>query len=331
MMQLRLHPTPYRFMPHFERMEPLILDHTAIINAKMCMRKYFFAIVLGMNPRGAPAPYFSFGSAYHKYREVLEIKYQELCKQYEIKTLSSDKKNAIYNACHLIASKAGLDYFKEATGGKAVPVGDKWDFLTEGRLVKSFEAAFDHWKREKFQNKIEVLAIEQPFNVEIVPGSGEYTSGRFDQIIRWNGRVWGRDWKTSSKEGMFYSRGLDPNDQFTRYTFSEQELAGTRVEGQFIEVLYNSKKKGPEITVYTSSRTQWQLDDWKADEMFMRETIRRAREQDRWPKQEHSCGFCQFHSVCKMGNESAQMNTLKQHFEQRAWNNMTVHLLESEK
>lgn len=312
-MQFREHPKPYRFMGEFERMEPLILDHTAIINAKTCMRKYFFAIVLGMNPRGDPMPYFAFGSAYHKFREVLEISYR-------------DNPNGTPYKDALIAA---VKYWGEATSGKEPQLGTKWDFLTRARLMKSCEVAYEKWKEEKKQGKIEVLAIEQPFNVEL--GEGEYTSGRFDQIVRWNGKVWGRDFKTSSKEGAFYARGLDPNDQFTRYTYAEQQLAGTKVEGQIIEVLYNSKKEGPRVTPYLSTRTQWQLEDWKADEMFMRETIARAREQDRWPKQEHNCSFCQFHSVCKMGSEGSQRAKLKQEFTQKPWDNMTVHLLESEK
>ena len=299
-------------MPQFERHEPLILDHTAVINAKACLRKYFFAIVLGMNPKGPQAPYFAFGSAYHKFREVLEEEFM--------------KGNTTSN--FKLALDAAIEYFDKATGKKNPEVGSKWDFLTKERLIQSCMVAYKVWEKEKQQNRIKVLAVEQPFNVEIEPGSGEYTSGRFDQIIRWNGKVYGRDWKTSSKEGMFYSRGLDPNDQFTRYTFAEQALAGQRVEGQLIEVLYNSKKKGPEITTYVSNRTQWQLDDWRADELFMRETIARARNADRWPKQEHNCGFCIFHSVCSMGSEASQANKLKAEFEVRPWNNMTVHLLD---
>ena len=314
-MELRTHPKPYRFMTEFERMEPLILDHTAMIQAKACLRKYFFGIVLGMNPRGPEAPYFSFGSAYHKFREVLELEYM-----------------AGNNATNFkLGLEAGLDYFDKATGGKNPEVGGKFDFLTRERLMQSCVAAYKNWQKEKSNNKIQVLAVEQPFNIEVVPGSGEYTSGRFDQIVRWNGKVYGRDWKTSSKEGMFYSRGLTPNDQFTRYTFAEQALAGQRVEGQIIQVLYNSKKKGPEITDYVASRSQWDLDDWRADEMFHRKTLDRAREEDRWPKQEHSCGFCQFHSVCKMPSEPSQRAKLKAEFTQRAWNNMTVHLLDGEK
>lgn len=329
-METREHPKPYRFMPELERMEPLILDHTAIITAKRCLRAYFFQIVCGGVPRGDSPQYFVFGGAYHEFRRVLELEYKkdpngEFFKTALIKAL-------IYYTT--ITSGAKLENGK-LVGGKRdaagslisvdPPVGSKWDFLTKERLIKSCKAGYDHFIKEKQNGKIQVLATEQAFNVQIV--DGEHTSGRFDQIIRHNGKVWGRDFKTSSKEGPFYARGLDPNDQFTRYTYAEQKLAGEKVRGQFIEVLYNSKKEGPRITTYLSERTQWQLDDWEADEIFMRETINRAREQDRWPKQEHNCGFCQFHSVCKMGSPGSQVAKFKQEFTQRAWDNMTVHLV----
>lgn len=301
-MELRTHPTPYKFMPAFERFEPLVLDHTAIISAKACERKYFFQIVLGFTSTETTI-YFSFGGAYHKFREVLEESKGDFVK----------------------AVAAAQKYWKDSTKGQDVPIGTKFDFMTEERLLQSCAVAFRHWQKEKTQGKIEVIMVEQPFNVEI--RNGEFTGGRFDQVVKWNGRLWGRDFKTSSKEGMFFQRGLDPNDQFTRYTYAESKLCGQQVQGQIIEVLYNTKKLGPTITQYLASRTKWQLDDWEADEMFVRETLNRARTEDRWPKREVSCSFCQFHSVCKMPSESAQMAKLKAEFKVRPWNFMTVHLV----
>ncbi len=314
-MQTRPHSKPYKFFAEFERMEPMVLDHTAIIAAKECMRKYFFQIVLGSRGRGPEQPYFGFGSAYHKFREVLEIGF-----------LAGEPNSISYPK----AMAAAVAYYNEKFK-KPVEVGDKWDFLTRDRLINSCVKAYEWWKIEKAAGKIVVLAVEQPFNVQIGNSNGEFTGGRFDQIVRWNGKVYGRDFKTSSKEGAYYARGLDPNDQFTRYTYAEQKLSGTRVEGQIIEVLYNAKKSGPTITPYIAGRSQFQLDDWEADELFMRETIARAREQDRWPKQEHHCTFCNFHSVCKMGTEGAQKAKLKQEFTQVPWDFMSVHLLDSEK
>src|SRR5215203_7279027 len=72
---MELAPVPRReFMAKFERHEPLIQDHTSVICAKYCTRKYFYQIVLGFVPR-TTAPYFAFGGAYHKFREHLEREY----------------------------------------------------------------------------------------------------------------------------------------------------------------------------------------------------------------------------------------------------------------
>lgn len=323
-MEFRPHVKPYKFFPDYERMEPLILDHTAIITAKQCLRKYFFQIVLGSVGRGQQPIYFAFGSAYHKFREVLEISYQKL----DLKGMNIVEVERQQKLCFVDAYTAATNYYDKATGGREPDVKSKFEFMTRARLIQTCAEAFRVWQREKAQGKIIVLAIEQPFNVEFTSNPGEFTSGRFDQIVRWNGKIYGRDFKTSSKEGMYYDRTLDPNDQFTRYTFAEQKLAGQRCEGQIIEVAFNSKSKGPIIETKLATRTQWQLDDWERDEAFHRDTLNRARELDVWPKSEVSCTFCQFHSVCKMGSEGSQMAKLKAEFTQKPWDNMTVHLVD---
>lgn len=317
-MELREHPNKI-FMPQFERHEPLILDSTAIQLAKMCKRKFFFQIVLGKVPRGT-AVYFTFGQAYHKFRELLELSYMGNNEKYPNAGMpEGDFKGALM---------AATDYWDKVQG-EDPPLGDKFDFQTRTRLQQSCFIAYEHWKLEKKRNNIKVLAVEQPFNVELAEGTGEFTSGRFDQIIRWNGKIWGRDFKTSSKDGMYYQRGLTPNDQFTRYTYAESKLSGERVEGQIVEVLYNGKstkagQKGPTITPYTVARTEWEISDWERDELQIRRELTLARETDTWVKNEQHCTFCIFHSVCKTGSMASQASKLDWEFETRPWDNTKV-------
>lgn len=298
-MEIREHPTKV-FMGKFERFEPLILDHTAISAAKHCKRAYFFQIVLGRVPK-ITQPYFAFGSAYHKFREHLELN-------------EGDFKAALAEALKVWHRQQGKDPI----------VGSKWEFMTELRLMQSCAVSYKHWQEEKKKGQIKVIHIEQPFNVEVGEGTGEYTSGRFDQVIRWNGRLWGRDFKTTSKEGTYYARGHDPNDQFTRYTYAEAKLCGESVRGQIIETLYNSKKAGPAITAYLAERSAFQLSDWERDELHFRKELSLARESDTWVKNEKACIFCQFHSVCKTPSESGQMMKLKLEFNVRPWDNTKV-------
>ena len=287
-----------RFMAKYKRYEPLIHDHTSMKVAKKCLRQYFYQIVLAKIPK-EDATHFAWGRAYHKFREVLEVSNGDLVE----------------------ACRRGLEIWTKKQGGDP-PLGTKFDFMTEARLMKTFSVAYKHWTNEKQAKRFEVLATEQPFNVALRDGS--HTSGRFDQVVRWNGKIWGRDFKTTSKEGAFYSRELDPNDQFTRYTFAESKLVGERVQGQIIETMYNAKKGGPEINQYVSSRTEWQLQQWETDQIFMNRILAMCREEDIWPMQEESCKFCPFHSVCKEPSENAMMAQLDREYITRPWDNTKV-------
>lgn len=307
-----------RFMTRYERYEPVILDHTAIITAKNCLRKYFYRIVLGRAPR-EEAIYFAWGSAYHKFREELEKAYgfgDAAPKKYDPE---------IAKEAYLVGMMAGIEYWKKH--GKDQDTESKFSWMTQERLIRSFVEAFKHWEREKLKGAVIVLAVEQPFNIEMPDGS--FRSGKADQIVRWGGKPWGRDFKTSSKDGAFYQRTLDPNEQFTGYTWAESKLTGTQVQGQLVEVLFNAKstknkQNGPEIIELTASRTAWQLSMWEREHMFFKKIIDSCREEDTWPMEEVGCSFCEYHSVCKQGNEAGMMYQLETQFKVSPWDNTRI-------
>ena len=318
------------FMAKYDRYEPLIKDSTQIVTAKTCKRKYFYQIVLGRVPNDS-AIYFTWGSAYHKFREILEREYG----------FGHDRPKFYDEEKALVALQKAIEiarkyWQKEA---KPEPVGSKFDFMTEARLVKSCMIAFKHWQKEKKQGAVEVIAVEQAFNVQLSDGS--HTSGRADQIIRWAGKLWGRDFKTTSKDAKFYSRGLEPNDQFTRYTFAEGKLAGEFVQGQFIEVLYNAAstggkesaktgkksavvEKGPEIFEFQTSRTPYQIAQFEKEQIIENAILKVCRDADVWPMEEVNCPFCPYHSVCSKATEAGMMAQLEAYYTVRPWDNTKV-------
>jgi hypothetical protein len=307
------------FMPRYDRYEPLIKDHTSVITYKTCPRKYFYQIVLGRVSK-EEAIYFAWGSAYHRFREILE-------KAYGLDRKGYDETTAI--DAFTEATNAGMKVWRER--GKDQAVGTQWEFMTAARLLSSFQVAFKHWAQEKKQGRIQVLAVEQLFNVALP--NGERTSGRADQIVRWNSQLWGRDFKTTSKDEKFYNRTIDPNDQFTRYTFAEAELCGEPIQGQIIEVMYNAKStktttKGPTIFSLIASRTERQIKRWVEEEMFWRETITRSRDADMYPMVENSCAFCPYHSVCTKPSEASMMAQLESFFVVRPWDNAKVGVID---
>lgn len=312
------HPLKKDFMGKFDRYEPVILDHTAMITAKNCLRKYFYQIVLGRVPN-EKFIVFTWGNSYHKFRETLERAYGFG----DNKPKEWDGEKAM-NAM-LAATNVGLNFWKQH--GKDQGPEDKFSWMTGARLMQSFKAAFKHWEIEKKRNAIEVIAIEQPFNVQLSDES--HRSGRADQIVRWAGKLWGRDFKTTSKDSAFYQRQLDPNEQFTGYTFAESLLSGEPVSGQIIELLFNAKptktkENGPEIISLVANRTKYQLEMWEKDHIFWNSVISKAREEDHYPMSEVACSFCPYHQVCKQGNEQSQMYQLESNYTIRPWDNTKV-------
>lgn len=303
---MEIHVAPLvKLMSKFSRHEPVVRDSTYDMAFKTCPRLGFLKLVLGFRPKETK-PYFSFGICYHKFREIL---------QNELMKGSSDQ-NAV-----LAALNATMALWKKI--GTEPDVNTQWDFLTGARLIASCQKAAKHVFAERQQGNIKVLATEQPFQVYLSDNK-TLIGGRADQIVLWNGKLWGRDFKTTSKMGKFYDRTLEPNDQFTRYTLGESKLQGTRVQGQIVEVLYNSKKEGPEIHPKISSRTEEQLVRWENDMIEFGVLLDYYRTHDYYPMFEKQCPFCEFHSVCKQPTESGMMAQLESRFEQRPWDFYSV-------
>lgn len=313
------HPSKIEFMAGMQRAEPVNKDHTAIIAAKECLRKYFYQIVLGRTPK-EDAIYFAWGTAYHKFRQHLELSYRENSNGYGTKF-----NEAAAMLAYSRGYNAGIAHWEAK--GKDQDATSKFSWMTKKRLEASFRKAFEFWKIEKKRGNIEVLAIEQPFNIEMPDGTQR--SGTADQIVKFNGKVWGRDFKTTSKDTTFYERSMDPNDQFSGYTYGEGILHGTQIQGQLVELLYNGKStkngdKGPEIIPLTTSRTTWQLKDWEKGHMMWVKILDMCREEDNYPMSEKNCSFCQFHAVCTSGSEGAAMAQLKANFNFRPWDHTKV-------
>lgn len=285
-----------KFMAELPRAEPAVMDSTAAKLLKTCPRLYFLRIVLGYRAPGSPI-YFAFGGAYHKFRQILTESSGDL----------------------VLALNAAGDFWSKRTKLTGEPpVGSKYEFLTGQRLLASCNKANEAWKKEREQGRIIVLQSEQAFSVTLKDGI-TMIGGRADEIVRWGGKVWGRDFKTSSKMGAFYERTLSPNDQFARYTLAETYLCGEQVQGQLVEVLYNTKKEGPKLQTFTATMTQAQVAEFEDDQIYNTTILNKYREDDKWPKHEIHCPFCEFRLICNAPNEASATAQLKAGFEHAPW------------
>ena len=315
---MQLIPPPKQsFMASFPRYEPAARDHTAVIHAKECLRKYFYRIVLGFAERETK-PFFKFGTAYHVFMETLEKSWYDPL----LKTGNKDHNDKE----HLIKAIAAS---MKSFGRGDPPVGSRYDFLSSGRLLASCKMAYKKWQAEKKSGSIKVIGVEQAFEVLLKDGKTR-RGGKADQFTEWNSQLAGKDFKTSSQTEDKFRRSIDPNEQFNGYLLGLSKLSGEHVSILFVDTLYNSKPTktysgGPKIVVYTVNKTRWQLEQYEEDVIFWEQSIiNRAREEDKWPLNEKACWRCEYRSVCKKGTERAMMNQLESEFTVSPWDYKTL-------
>jgi hypothetical protein len=292
MKKIDLEPSFRRLLPALPRQEPSTKDSTAVSTFKECKRKYFYRMVLGRSkPEGEWTSVFAWGSAVHKFLEHL------------------------YAGDDVATStQEGLKIFR-------APTHRNFEFQTKERLMQTFIKLFKFYTEEKSRRNVEVIGVEQPFNV-IFP-DGNVVGGRFDQIIKWNGRIWLRDWKTTSKRIDWWRKALEPNDQATRYIFGMsclqfgQDKNGypTKViDGVLFTAIQNMKTNEAHIEAAPSSRNLWQLKKWMDDQMHIHGEMDRCRDADIWPMNEKACFMCEYKEVCNAPSEAAMEGMLKTHF-----------------
>lgn len=298
------------FLPIFERHEPLVADSTAMSTAKDCLRKYFYRHVLGFSNRDTPI-YFIFGSAVHKFADEYH------------KHIENNDDAPTTRAQSILSA---VNYYNKRVNPTLIAPGSKFDFMTLDRLMLSCDKLYDFFEAERAAGQVKVIASEQVLNT-MLPDH-EQIGGRSDQIVRWRGQLWGRDFKTTSKQLNYYDRTLEPNDQFTRYTYIQTKIAGERVSGQLVLVIRNTKKEGPEIQQFMTSRTSWQMAQWEKEQIHWNRILELCRESDTWPQQEKNCSWCEFAMVCKSGNEEATASLLRAQFVQAPWDFTSIEVEE---
>lgn len=292
-----IEPPVKLFMPEFERYEPAVQDSSAMSTFKRCKRLYFYRYVLGFIIPKVPI-YYAFGTAIHKFWELYTTDYN-------------------FDA----AVAAAVESWRLS---KAIPsLGDKFDFLTLERLILTCKEAKNTIDVDKRQGAMTIIAREQIIEV-VIPGTDIRIGGRADQLLNWGGKIWGGDIKTTSKQIELWKRGIEPNDQFTRYTYMECLLTGGVVSGQMVTVIHNSKKLGPIIQRVPTTRTQAQLAQWAKEQIHYNDFLKLCRERDIWPMDDDTapsspCKFCDYRIVCSSSNEADMVTKLKAGYKQSPW------------
>lgn len=294
-----------KFLPNLERAEPLFQDHSAMKESKVCWRRYFYRMVLGrVAPKEKNQIVFDFGTTGHKFKELL---------------YTQDPTEA-------------FSYIVDPTRAILTEVDEKHPYSHYNRLtlVNMCKRVFEVFKEEKKLGRIKVLAVEQPFNCRL-GDSDIYISGRADQIIEKEGKIYDRDWKFTGKQQTYFERSTDPNDQATRYIYGLGQFQGYPINGVYFDCTWikapTKKDPAPDVEFYSilTQRTQPQLIEWERKEIHRNEYLKMNREKDIWPmEEEYHCNFCPYAKVCRLTNERAMEAELKSNFVFKPWDSTKV-------
>lgn len=295
------HPN-IRFLPQFERKEPLIKDSSNTKLWKDCPRKYFLRAVLGFKlPKTELKVIFDWGTAIHMLMEKL----------YETE------------GNFQVAFTEALKIYS------APPLDSKWKHLDIARFSQTCKLLYEYYQKDSANPMIEVVNVEAPFNLALPDGT--QIGGRFDMLFTRNNRLMVRDWKTTTKQANWFIPTLNPNDQATRYVYAASKLAGWssdnpkgKVDGIEFVIIENqsptkSDNKPPKISTSLISKSHHELAEWEADQMFVYKQMALSRQLDMWPKHENNCTWCDFKSVCRQQTEGAIAWELRNNFIVEHW------------
>lgn len=188
-------------------------DNTKVSTHRECPRKYFYAHVLHISPEKTSSD-LVFGISWHA---AMDVVWDGLQKGED----------------HKLLIRRGLAAFlavwtEHGFPGLAEWTEDHWDEFAPrtphtalGMLTNYLD------KMSSFiQHKCEVLAVEQPFAVPLFVGDTKtWYCGRQDKVVRYEGKVWVVDHKTTTqykKDGYFkgsFIDGFAPNHQMEGYAY----------------------------------------------------------------------------------------------------------------
>lgn len=278
--------------------QPRVLDHSTIEAHARCPRKAFYSYYLRRGPIGTNYP-IGWGVVYHKFRELLDVQWLSAIEE------GRHPKELVKDVARVDQMRRNA--FELSTANwEDPPPEHKKAWMTYDRLSDTLDMGYERWLTEKRQGEIIVLFTERAF--ELFLPSGRPYGGRMDQIVMWNGKLWARDFKTTSRMGASFPQQFEPNNQMTGYTWAAKEISLRDVEGVIIEVPYNTKTKGPEIHQFLSTRNKGHLEQWIASIEDEQDNIELhlARTKERgllaWPMRTTSCsdyGGCYYRGACQ--------------------------------
>lgn len=259
-------------------------DNSSLALLRTCPRKYYYALVLGLRPKG-DNPHLTFGVYYHGALEhhdrlVLQgVNVHDRIRQVIHKLLkdswgwNSDHK--LKNREHLVRAVLGyMDHFKfDAT---------KTVMLANGKAAVELSFRFE-------------LEITNPW------GDPYGLCGHLDRIAEADNQLFVLDRKTTQK--AFQNEYIDkykPSGQMLQYTSGAKVSFNPDIQGVIIDACYLATNLD-EYGRFKAGYTEDQLNEWLDNTKFYIKMAEHYHANNIWPQNFEACHVyngCQFRKIC---------------------------------
>lgn len=295
------------------------IDSTSLGEAKTCLRKYYYSIVLGYQPR-AESVHLTFGLLLHGARERYD----------HVRSGGEDHEESLRQA---------LGWALVQTWNKGL--GRPWasDHKTKNRatLIRSIVWYFDQFGESdplvtvQLANGKPAVELSFRFDFGLTAGTGEryLYCGHFDRLAVMNGEVYITDLKTTehSLDPSWFG-GFTPGGQFSGYVYAGKVCYQFPVRGLIVDGL----QVGAGFTRVARGlvpRDEATLAEWHRDSGRWLRVMEDCAEDSQgledpsqaWPMNDKACGNyggCPFRPVCSRTPASRQQ-WLEVDYRKRVW------------
>jgi len=294
-----------------------LYDNTRISSSRTCLRMFMFRHELAWEALGTK-PALAFGGSWHKAMDSLWPDMIALKGKEGWLPRWSDVREEI-------VTKAFAHFMEEWVSRYQMPgidemEGQEYNDLRPRVPTTALEMLYVYAdERRTFftTGDIELLAVEKPFVVPLDPKDDSlFYCGRFDKLIRWNGRIHGIEHKTTTayaRNGPFrtsFVEGFSPNSQIDGYLFAGRSEYGREFKNIMVDaaLVHNNETAFRWINI---ERQTEMLDGWlwtaryyinqiQANRRALSEELARNEEPSKYlaafPQNTSSC--IQFETTC---------------------------------
>lgn len=206
-----------------------LYDNTQVSGHRSCRRRFFFRHVLGWTGTGSSPP-LGFGTCWHRAMDTVWAKAKD----------STDPVELAQEAFQTFCDEWVAIGFPDPTDYDPAV----WESFKQRTPDTAAEMLINYIKANSsfIRNLDEIIGIEQPFIVPLFEyGTDVMYCGRFDKLIRWKGKVWVVDHKTTSSYSVKmgfqenFTESFDPDSQIEGYAYAAHMLYPGEFKGVLID------------------------------------------------------------------------------------------------